>query len=185
MSKKKTFINIIAPYSLLLGAMYFFIHYIFINDGFIRPNESFVWIAIPSIILAFILIFLASKYYRKSLGGYVSYGRVFIVGFFLNMLANVIGISAIEVEHYFIPELNENYISYNMDYMEENYNLTEEQLELERELLIMSTAPSYRIAGYIISSLLFSVIIPLITSIFVWRKDKTKFSDPLILDSEM
>ena len=70
-----------------------------------------------SMLIAFSMIFVGIKNYRdKYLGGTISFGKAFKIGFFITLIASTIYVLVwLLEEHFFFPDFMEKYMAYEMN----------------------------------------------------------------------
>jgi hypothetical protein len=69
-----------------------------------------------TMLLAFSLIFVAISMYRKQLGGYIKFGKAFLVGLYVTLIASTIYVLSWLVYYYnFAPDFMDQYASYMIE----------------------------------------------------------------------
>ena len=127
------------------------------------------------LVMAAGLFYAMITYRDKSLGGLISYGTAFGVGFWTLLIATILG----TIYGYFYvtmihPGLAEEILINSEEaILDSNPNMSDEQLEQALSFTEMFTTPIMMTVWGLVGNLFFGTIITLLIAIFVKREDKS------------
>ncbi len=108
--------GLIAGFISTIGFLYTMI------SGNLMDFDSGMVYGFASMILAFSLVFVGIKSYRdKQLGGTISFGKAFLTGLYITLIACTVYVLVWQVYYYnFAPDFMEKYTEYTLGQMREN-----------------------------------------------------------------
>lgn len=126
------------------------------------------------IIMALGLYWSTTSFRDKQLGGYIEYGKAFSAGFYTGLFASVLtGIFLYVYVQYIDPGmLEEILIKAEESMLEQNPDMSNEQLDQALAMTEMFTSPAMMGVMGFIANVIFSAILSLIIAIFAKRKNK-------------
>lgn len=142
---------------------------------FEKGMENGMIYGFASMIAAFSLIFVATLKYRKKNGGVLSFGKAFLIGLYISLIASTVYVGVWLFNYYnFYPDFADKYAAYQIEQMEKKGN-PEEEIEAERKKMA-EFAENYKnplFAGIVtyVEILPLSLIISLISAAALRRKN--------------
>jgi hypothetical protein len=133
------------------------------------------FIGYSSMIVAFSFIFVGIKNYRdKYLGGSISFGKAFKLGFYISLIASTVYVVTWVISnHFFIPDFFEKYTEYEMGNMR-SHGATEAEISMKQaELAEFGRMYSNPLANFLltyIEILPVGLLISLIAALILKRK---------------
>ena len=146
------------------------------ETNFDEGMENGMIYGFAAMIAAFSLIFVATIKYRKKNGGVLSFGKAFLIGLYISLIASTIYVGVWLFNYYsFYPDFADKYAAYQIEQMEKK---GEPKAEIEAKRIEMAKfAENYKnpfFAGIVtyVEILPLSLIISLVSAAALRRKDK-------------
>jgi len=172
--------KIIWTYGLAAGFISTIGYMVMLLDGgtnFDEGMENGMIYGFASMIAAFSLIFVATIKYRKKNGGVLSFGKAFLIGLYISLIASTVYVGVWLFNYYnFYPDFADKYAAYQIEQMEKEGEPRAE-IEAEREKMA-EFAEHYKnplFAGIVTYTeiLPLSLVISLISAAILQRKDNS------------
>ncbi len=131
------------------------------------------WLSLLSFALMIFVILYGLKQFKKENGGFISLGESLKTGLAISLIAGIIGAL---FNYVFVTIIEPEFVNQMMDItrekmIEQNPNMTEEQMEMGLSISKKMMSPLIMSAFAIIASLFFGFIISLITGLII-KRDK-------------
>jgi hypothetical protein len=155
--------------------------WMFTMVGYCMSEASFengMILGFTEMILSLSLIFIAVKNYRdKYNDGLVSFGKAFMIGLYISLIASTFYVLSWEVEyHYFVPDFGEKYTAHMIEQMKAKgmaqSELDANAAEMAKEFELYKS-PLYRIPYTYVEILPVGLLISLISALILKRKPKS------------
>jgi len=139
----------------------------------LHMNRSVSWIGYLFLLAG--MIWGTLEYRKKTLGGFMSYGKAFSVSFMIILFAGIIYCIYTYFFFQFIApgSVNELIEMQRQQIAESNVNLTDEQIEQALEISARFMTPIWIAVLGFVQQLIIGAIVCLITSIFLKKEDKS------------
>lgn len=144
--------------------------------NFDESMENGMVYGFAAMIAAFSLIFVATLKYRKKNGGVLSFGKAFLIGLYISLIASTVYVGVWLFNYYnFYPDFADKYAAYQIEQMEKKGD-PKDEIDAERKKMA-EFAVNYKnplFAGVVtyVEILPLSLIISLISAAALQRKDK-------------
>jgi hypothetical protein len=107
--------KIVLTYGLIAGLVSCLGYLIMIGGGEMNFDKGMLY-GFASMFLAFALIFVATNQYRKQNGGTITFGKAFLIGLYISLIASSIYVLVWLITYYnFHPDFMEKYTAYSLD----------------------------------------------------------------------
>lgn len=143
-----------------------------INSG---NFDNSLWLGYGSMLIGFLLIFIAIKNYRdQHSGGLLSFGKAFKIGFMISLIASVIYVIVWLIEeHFFFPGFMEKYMAYELNKLQSSGMGVNELADKTKELdqaLEMYNNPALKVLMTFAELFPVGLVVTLISSFILKRK---------------
>jgi len=147
---------------------------LFMNDGKYNPQAGGLWMMAFTIAVVFVIIFMAMKEFRdKELGGYISYGKAFNVGFITTLFMALFSVLFMWVFYNFIIDFDvmmSDMMTERMKGLKEKGMSDKEIQEAFKKAPAFLMSQSFYLIITVVSGLFLDTIVSLIAAAFV-KKD--------------
>lgn len=140
-------------------------------------GASSMIIGFTAMIVAFSFVFVGIKNYRDKInGGYISFGKSFMTGFWITLIASTMYVITWMFEfHYFMPDFMDKYAAIMIEQTKSS-GLPPDQLQAELDKITTMQenykSPIYRIMYTYLEIVPVGFIITLISALILKRKEK-------------
>jgi len=138
--------------------------------------EEGQWIGFAGMILAFATIFVAIiKYRNQKLDGRISFGKAFIIGLYISLIASgIYVISWMIISHFFVPDFMTNYTGSVIAGINENETLSQtqrmEQINQAEAFHEQYKNPVFKFLFTYVEVLPIGILVTLIAALFLKKK---------------
>ncbi len=174
MNTPKSVFKHVTPYFLILGVISFL--GLIVSDVFDVDSRSTIF-SIISIALSVAVIIMSIAIYRnKELGGGITYGKAFTVGFLTFFMANVVYMplfllyTTVISPSYMDILMEREMVKVEERMLEQNPDMTNQQIEQAQEMSKMFMTPVMMSVMIVIMGAVMGAILSLIISIFLMKK---------------
>jgi hypothetical protein len=159
--------KIVLIYGLIAGLVSCAGYMIMLGDKDINFDNGMIY-GYASMLIAFALIFVATNQYRKQNGGTITFGKAFLIGLYISLIASSIYVLVWLITYYnFHPDFADKYAAYIIDKMKADgatpNAIKRATVEME-DFKIMYKKPLYAILMTYAEILPLSLIISLISA---------------------
>ena len=167
--QKSTFNASLVP-GLILGITLIVVDLIYFLLG-LEFDSKIKWLSF--LVMAAIMFWGMTTVRDKNFGGYVSFGKAFAIGFWMTVIAAIIG--AVYAYFYFSAidpgAIEELLLKSEEEILAGNKDISDEQLDQALSITEMFVSPGMMVVWSFFGNLFFGAIISLIISIFVKREN--------------